>query len=47
MGDLKGWVGDMVKVDINDAFGVPDVNENGREWYTSVMEVIVFRTLCI
>ena len=30
-GDLNGWVGDRLRMDITDGFGVPLENDNGRK----------------
>ena len=43
MGDLRGWVGDRVSLDITCAFGVSRENDNGRK----VGELYAEMRLCV
>ena len=40
--DLNGWIGDMVRIDIMGAFGVPEEKDDEEEWRSSMFE----RGLC-
>ena len=42
LGDLKGWVGDRLRMGITDGFGVPGENDNGSRVIDFCTEGILF-----